>query len=286
MVRIVTDSAAAIDPSTARRLDITVVPLIIRIDGQDYRDGVEVGAEELLLKMRRERARPQIVGPTAADFNEVYSQLTRETDEIISLHSSANLSGARREAQAASGAFLGRCDIVVMDSETLSLGLDLLVQEAAELARSAVPLSDIVRHIRGMLRHVYIVRGTETLDYLEHSGRISPTQAILGTMLGIKPFLALEEGEIIPMEKVREQDRATDKLIEFASEFASIERIAILQSTPYATDETGALRDRLKVIAPGHEYPILLYGPLLASHIGPDATGLVVCEGMDKEELL
>ncbi len=286
MVRIVTDSAAAIDPSTARRLDITVVPLIIRIDGQDYRDGVEVGAEELLLKMRRERARPQIVGPTAADFNEVYSQLTRETDEIISLHSSANLSGARREAQAASGAFLGRCDIVVMDAETLSLGLDLLVQEAAELARSAVPLSDIVRHIRGMLRHVYIVLVTETLDYLEHSGRISPTQAILGTMLGIKPFLALEEGEIIPMEKVREQDRATDKLIEFASEFASIERIAILQSTPYATDETGALRDRLKVIAPGHEYPILLYGPLLASHIGPDATGLVVYEGMDKEELL
>lgn len=285
MVRIVTDSAAAIDPSTARRLDIAVVPLIIRIDGQDYRDGVEVGAEELLLKMRRERARPQIVGPTAADFYEVYSQLTRETDEIISLHSSANLSGARREAQAAAGAFLGRCDIVVMDSETLSLGLDLLVQEAAELARSAVPLSDIVRHIRGMLRHVYIVLVTETLDYLEHSGRISPTQAILGTMLGIKPFLAIEEGEIIPMEKVREQDRATDKLTEFASEFASIERIAILQSTPYATDETAFLRDRLEVIAPGHEYPILLYGPLLASHIGPDATGLVVYEGMDKEEL-
>ena len=104
-------------------------------------------------------------------------------------------------------------------------------------------------------------------------------------MMGIKPFLAVEEGEIIPMEKVREQDRLTDKLIEFASEFASIERIAILQSTPYATDDTVALRDRLEVIAPGHEYPILLYGPLLASHIGPDATGLVVYEGMDKEEL-
>ena len=286
MVRIVTDSAAAIDPSVARRLGITVVPLTIRIDGQDYRDGIDIEAEELLLNMRRERVRPQIVGPTADDFFAVYSQLTRETDEIISLHSSARLSRTRREAQAAAPAFLGRCDIVVMDSETLSLGLDLLVQEAADLARSAVPISDIVRHIRGMIRHVYIVLIAQTLDYLEHSGRISPTQAILGTLLNIKPFLAIEEGEIIPMEKVRWRDRAIDKLTEFASEFATIERIAILQSTPYATEKTRALRERLNTLAPGHEYPVLLYGPLLASHIGPDATGLVVYEGMDKEDLL
>lgn len=285
MVRIVTDSAAAIDPSTARRLDIAVVPLRIRVDGKDYRDGIEIGAEELLLRMGRERIRPRVVGPTADDFHEVYSRLTRETDQIVSLHSSSSLSATCSEAQAAARAFLGRCDIVVMDSETLSLGLDLLVQEAAELARSAVPLNDIVRHIRGMIRHVYIVLVTDSLDYLEHSGRISSAQAILGTMLDIKPFLAIEEGEIIPMEKVRGRDKSIDKLIQFASEFSAVERIAILQSTPYATEETRALRDRLDVIAPGHEYPILLYGPLLASHIGPDATGLVVYEGMDKDEL-
>jgi DegV family protein with EDD domain len=283
MVRIVTDSAAAIDPSTARRLDIAVVPLRIRVDGEEYRDGIEIGAEELLLRMGRERIRPRVVGPTAADFHEVYSRLTRETDQIVSLHSSASLSATRSEARAAAGAFLGRCDIVVMDSETLSLGLDLLVQEAAELARSAVPLTDIVRHIRGMIRHVYIVLVTESLDYLEHSGRISSAQAILGTMLDIKPFLAIEEGEIIPMEKGR--GRPMDKLIEFASEFSAVERIAILQSTPYATEQTRALRDRLNIIVPGHEYPVLLYGPLLASHVGPDATGLVVYEGMDKDEL-
>ena len=286
MVQIVTDSAADTDPSIARRLGITVVPLTVRVEGNEYLDGVEIGAEELLLRMTRERVRPEIVGPTAESFYEVYSGLARETDQIISIHSSASLSSTWREAQLAARSFLGRCDIVVMNSETLSLGLDLLVQEAAELARAAVPLNNIVRHIRGMIRHVYIVLVTETLDYLEHSGRISPAQAILGSMLHIKPFLAIEEGDIIPMEKVRGTDRAIDKLIEFASEFSTIERMAILQSTPYATDDTRFLRDRLNLIAPGHEFPILLYGPLLASHIGPDATGLVVYEGMDKEELL
>jgi DegV family protein with EDD domain len=191
-----------------------------------------------------------------------------------------------REAQVAAREFLGRCDIIIMDSETLSLGLGILVEEAAKLARDSVPLSEIVRHIRGMIRHIYIVLITETLDYLEHSHLISPAQAILGTLLDIKPFLAIEEGEIIPMEKVRSRERAIDKLAEFASEFSTIEQVAILQSTPYATEGTKMLYERLELVAPGHEPPILLYGPLLASHIGPNGMGLVVYEGMKKETLL
>ena len=170
-----------------------------------------------------------------------------------------------------------------MDSETLSLGLGILVQEAARLARASLPLGEIVRQMRGMIRRVYVVLITDTLDYLVHSHLISPAQAILGTMLGIKPFLAIEGGELIPMEKVRNRDRAIDKLTEFANEFSHIEQMSVLQSTPYPTEETKILRDRLELITPGQEHPILLYGPLLASHVGPDGMGLVVYEGPAKE---
>ena len=181
---------------------------------------------------------------------------------------------------------MGRCDIAVMDSHTLSLGLRILVEKAAELANDSVPLSEIMRQIRGTIRRIYVVLITDTLDYLEHSGLISPVQAILGTMLDIKPFLAIEEGKIIPMEKVRSHDRAIDKLAEFASEFTSIDQLAILQSTPYATEETKMLRERLSTVAAGSNSPLLLYGPLLASHIGPDGMGLVVYEGLDAREAL
>ena len=278
-VHIITDSAATIEPAVAEHLDITVLPLTVRIDHQDHRDGADLDHEELLLCMAHDRIRPSIVGPTVEQFRRIYSRLTRRTDKIISLHSSASLSLVCREAQKAAREFLGRCDIVVMDSETLSLGLGILVQEAARLANASVPLSEIMRQIRGIIRRIYIVLVTDTLDYLEHSQRISPAQAILGTMLGTKPFLALEEGEIIPMEKVRNRERAIDKLAEFASEFSSIEQMAILQSTRYPTPETKVLQERLALIAPGHEFPILLYGPLLASHIGPDGMGLIVYEG-------
>lgn len=285
-VRIVTDSAAVVDPAIARQLDIEIVPLTIRVGDKLYEDGRDTSAEELLLGMEAHHLRPEIVGPTADQFQRLYGQLTRRTDQIISLHSSASLSLVHREAQVAAREFLGRCDIVVMDSETLSLGLGILAQEAAKLARASLPLNEIVRQIRGMIRHIYIVLITDTLDYLEHSGLISPAQAILGTMLDIKPFLAIEEGKIIPMEKVRSHDRAIDKLAEFASEFTSIEQLAILQSTPYATEETKMLRERLAAVAAGTQSPLLLYGPLLASHIGPDGMGLVVYEGLDARETL
>jgi DegV family protein with EDD domain len=282
-VRIVTDSAATIDAALAKQLDITVLPLVVRVDGTDYRDGADLTAEELLLNMERQHLRPKIVGPTAAQFQEVYSQLTRSTNQIISLHSAASLSLVNREAQLAAREYLGRCDIVVMDSQTVSVGLGLLVEEAARMAQEDVGLGEIVRQIRGIIRHIYIVMITDQLDYLEHSRLISPAQAILGTMLDIKPFLSIEEGAIIPMEKVRSRERAIEKIAEFASEFSEIKKMAILQSTPYPTEETRALTDRLQVIAPGQEAPILLYGPLLASHIGPNGMGLVVFEGAGKE---
>jgi DegV family protein with EDD domain len=301
-VQIVTDSAATIEPSIAEQLGITVVPLSVRIDHDDAahqlagsraselrtaeirQEGVDLDPEELLMAMSRDRIRPAIVGPTTQQFRHVYTHLTRRTDQIISLHSSSSLSLICSEAERAAQEFLGRCDIVVVDSETISLGLSILVQEAARLANASLPLNEVLRQIRGLIPRIYIVLITKTMDYLEHSGFVTPTQAILGTMLGISPFLAIEEGQIVPMEKVRSRERAIDKLVEFAGEFSSIEQIAVLQSTSYPTDETKLLQERLQQIFPDRKFPILLYGPLLASHIGPDGMGLIVYEGPSRGE--
>jgi len=135
-----------------------------------------------------------------------------------------------------------------------------------------------------MIRRIYVVMFTDSLDYLERSGLISPAQCILGTMLGIKPFLSIEEGEIIPMEKVRNRDKGLDKLVEFAGEFISVQQVAILQSTFRPTSDTLLLQDRLRNFFPNQEFPILVYGPLLASHIGPDGLGLIIYEGLEPVE--
>jgi DegV family protein with EDD domain len=287
-VHIVTDSALSLpsaveegvsDAEVADQLDITIVPLTVQIEGEVFKDGVDLDHEELLLRMASERVHPEIVGPTMRDFHRVYGRVTQRTDQILSLHSSASLSLVHREAKRATGAFMGRYDISVVDSETFSMGLGILAEESARLAQESMPLSAIVRHVRGMLRHIYISLTTDTLDYLEHSRLISASQAVLGSMLDNKPSLAVERGKIVPMEKVIGRDDAIGKLADFANEFPHIEKMAILQSTPYATEETKMLRDDIEVVAADGRLPVLLYGPLLASHVGPDALGMLVYEG-------
>ena len=282
--RIVTDGDAVITPQTAQRLGISVVPLTVRIGDEVHKDGNGGWNEALLARMERERVPVEVVGPTVADFRAVYNRLSRTTDRIISIHSSDHLGPIVRNARAAAAEFLGRCDIAVVDSQTTSLGLSILVEQAAKMARDGVSQEEILRTVRGMIRRIYVVMFTDSLDYLERSGLISPAQCILGTMLGIKPFLSIEEGEIIPMEKVRSRDKGLDKLVEFAGEFISVQQVAILQSTFRPTSDTLLLQDRLRNFFPDQEFPILVYGPLLASHIGPDGLGLIIYEGLEPVE--
>jgi len=105
-------------------------------------------------------------------------------------------------------------------------------------------------------------------------------------MLNIKPFLTIEEGELIPMEKVRTQVQAVDKLVEFIAEFSAVEQLVILHSAPYPTDDSRLLLDRLAIEFPEQQFPMLAYRPSLATMIGTNGMGVVVFEGLDDEEEL
>jgi DegV family protein with EDD domain len=118
------------------------------------------------------------------------------------------------------------------------------------------------------------------MDYLERGGRIGKAQAILGSMLSIKPILFMEDGDIIPLEKVRTTDKAIDKLFEFVAEFDNLEQTAIIQGSRKPGKEARDLRERLEQSFPQMRFPIIQYGPDLATRVGPNALGIVVYEGM------
>jgi len=278
-VRVVTDSTAHLDPEVVEKLGITVLPMRIQIGAETLTDGPNFDKEMFFRQMARSSVPPRSVPLPVQVFEEIYEELNQTTDHIFSLHVSSSLSDAWAVARQAASRLLGRCEIAVVDSKTVSVGLGILVKAAAEAAAEGQSLGDVVRIIRGMIRRVYLVFFVETLDYLEREGRIRPAQALLGTMLNIKPFLTMEEGELIPMEKVRFRDKAVDKLFEFVAEFSSIEQIAILQSTPRPTEETRLLMERMDMTFPGLEVPIVVYGPTLASHLGLGALGVIVFEG-------
>jgi DegV family protein with EDD domain len=278
MVRIVTDSNAYFtDPDFARQHDVTVLPLHIRV-GERVFSETDLTTEQLFQRVTDGKL-PAVEPPSPEAFAAAFEALARTTDKIVSIHFSDKLSGVAHNARVGASALLGRCQIHVIDSQSASIGLGGLVELAARAAARGASLDEIVKAVRGQIPRLYGVFFTERMEYLARAQHVGTAHALLGEMLGIRPCLALEEGDLIPMEKVRTRQQAIEKLVEFVVEFTDIERCAILQPSPRASADTPLLLEQLAVEFPGRRWPIIAYGPSLAALLGPDAMGVLIHEG-------
>jgi DegV family protein with EDD domain len=277
-VAIVTDSTAFLEPGVAQELEINVVPLSIHLGDETLRDGLDITSETFFQRLEQGGVIPRTSPPSVGTFEKVYADLHARTDEILSIHISRHLSQTLSNAERGAESLLGRCSIMVVDSMTTSLGLGILAKASAQAAQQGADLDEVVRLVRGMIPHIYTVFYVDQMEYLERGNRIGRAQAVLGTMLNVKPLLFVEDGEIIPLEKVRTHEKAVEKLFEFVAEFSELEQAAIVQRSASPTEETKMLLERLEQLFPDMKFPIIQYGPVLASHIGPSGMGVVVYE--------
>ena len=284
-IQIVTDSSAQfLDPTVIERYQIEIVPLTIALPAGKFREGIDLDAADFLQTISRERVRARLEAPAIEDFAELYERLNKRTDHILSIHLSSGLSSVWHNARQATRALLGRCEIEVIDSLTTSVGLAMLVEEAARAAAQGASFEEVVHAVRAMVTRIYSVFYVDTLDYLRHNNLLSEAQAVLGGMLEIKPVLSIEEGELIPIEKVRTDTQGIDRLVEFALEFTEFSDLVILQHDPHNTEQTELLRERLALEFPDREFPAALYGPTLGALLGPNAIGMMICEALPEDE--
>jgi DegV family protein with EDD domain len=277
-VHIVTDSCAHFaNAHFVHQHPVTIVPNRITIAGKTYREGVDLSAEDAFRLMAHQSTPPVVQSPTEADYLEVYTRLARTSDAIISIHATREMYPSWARAKNAAQQLAGT-KIMVIDSQTLSAGQGMLIRVAVKAIEEMDNVDDVVREIRGAVERTYSVYYVETMNYLLQNKIMSPSHTILGAMMGIKPFLTIEDGRLTPMEKVRTRIQAVERLVEFAIEFTDIDDAVILQHKPYMSEQTRMLQDRLAVEFPGRHFPYALYGPSLAALIGTDATGLVVLE--------
>ncbi len=277
-VKIVTDSTADMPPGVVEELDITVLPLTIHLGSKALRDGIDITPADFVQRMSRTSTPPTTSAPTQKQFEDIYTELIKGGNEIVSIHVSSKLSQTFRNAQRAALPLLGRSKISVIDSQLITVGLGMLVTAAGRAASQGASLDEVVKLVRGMIPRIYIGFFVETLDYLERGGRIGRAQALLGNMLNIKPLLILEEGEIVALEKVRTRAKAIEKLVEFITEFTRIQKMVVLHgNTP---QDVATLIEQTNLLMPNLDISVDHYGPVTATHVGTDALGVVVYEGM------
>lgn len=277
-VKIVTDSNAYFDdPETVARLGIEVVPLTIRVNQHSYQEGVNLPTDAFLRRLGQDVAGVVVNTPSAAEYAAILQRIGRTNDRIVCIHVSNALNDIAEVARRAASGLLGRQRIVVLDTATTASGLGLIVETAARTAAAGESLGEIERIVRGMIPHIYALFFSDSLQYLESWGRLGPAQAMLGTMLGLKPLSTMEDGDLLPVEKVRNYSHAVDKLYDFIIEFSRIERLYVLQRDFEA--EAAQLLERLELVYANRHFPVVGYPPSLAVHLGPKALGVIVYEG-------
>ncbi len=278
-IRIVTDSTARFTvPNFLERYPVAVAPMTIRSGSTIFQERSEPDRQTFEQLFSDPRNLPLCEAPSEETLARLYGQLARQADQILSIHTSAQISPVVQHAEAASQRHLGRVDIQVIDSETFSAGLGLLVEAAAQAAEAGADFDSLVRLVRGLIPRLYCVFAMDELEYLQHNGLITRSQAILGSMLGIITFLTVEEGTILPMEKVRTKARAIEKLVEFVSEFTHIEHMVLLHELATPADEMRILMDRLRSLYPATPITVRQYGPSVATFVGTRGLGVVVLE--------
>ncbi len=286
-IRIVTDSSAQfLDPSVVRRYGITILPHTIALGGQLFRENVDLDSAACfrLLNEAPPGTLPVLNPPGVPQFSEAYTALHRETDRILSIHVSRGLSRAWEHAQEATRTLLGRCSFSIIDSMTTSVGLGLLVEDAARLTEKVDALEALARALRKRVTHLYGVFQTDAFAYLERGGLLSVSQSMLGDMLGIKPFVTIEDGVLVTMEKVRTRAQTLEKLIEFAAEFEPTDRLVIVHGFPAPTELIRQIQERLVSELNRLACPAVTYQPSLATFIGPEAVGMMVYQSSDSLE--
>jgi len=278
MIAIVTDSSSDISSHFAAELGITVVPIRISFGTKVYYDGVDIDRTDFYRNLTKSTLPPTAEPPLPEEFQREYSRLLKGTDQILSIHISSRLNKTVQVAQEATKALLGRNKITVVDSRMISWGLELLVTVAAEAAQRGASVEEIVRLIRGMIPHIYMVFFAENLDYLERHGHLGRGRIFTDNLPGVRPLLIMEDGEVVSMEKVRSRGKSVDRLFEFVTEFARFDQVMILQGRP--SDEPQELFKRLIEAFPEKRLDIKPYGLTLGTYLGPDALGVAVYEGI------
>jgi DegV family protein with EDD domain len=275
-IRIVTDSTADLPARLAREYRIGVAPLNIHFGEEVLKDGVDIWSEEFYHRLKNDPLLPNTSQPSPGEFIEVYKKCARPGETIISLHISSEMSGTVGAARVAAEMLGAEYRIIIVDSRSVTMGLGLIVLQAARMAEKGAPLESILAEIRRNVESIRINFTVGSLEYLHRTGRIGKAGAFLGSLLSVKPLLMVKDGAIAPLEKIRGNfgkvaEQMIDDLVTRFGDQALIISIVHGESHENAVILRKMAEERLRVA----ESFTAVAGPIVGTHTGPSLIGII-----------
>lgn len=272
-VRIITDSTSDITQAEARALNIDVVPLKVIFNGVEYKDGVDITNPVFYEKLAQAKELPTTTQPSTQEFREVYEAAPENTLVVVTV--AACLSGTAQSAAIAAEGLPGK-EVYLVDSESATLGLNILVRRAVQLRDQGLDGASIARHLEAEKKDLVLLASVDTLTYLHKGGRLSKTAALAGGLLGIKPILTLQDGAIQVLGKERGTARACKFILDTATGMGlpDPDRPSALGYTA-VPDNMEALRKALGTAFCPQDILVDSIGSTIGTHVGPGAAAIV-----------
>ncbi|MEY9972163.1 DegV family protein with EDD domain [Lysinibacillus sp. RC46] len=273
-IHIVTDSTCDLTKEEIAQHGIHIVPLTIQIDDKTYIDGIDLEPQPFLSLMKNAKNLPKSSQPAPGKFKELYDELGKDGDQIISIHMTGSMSGTVESARQA--AQMSDSDVTVIDSRFITTGLAIQIREAIKMRDAGATVEEIIKRLEKVRENTYLYVIVDTLENLIKGGRIGKGTGFIGSLLNIKVIANLEGGAYNPVSKVRSHKQVVNYLFkQFQADTAgkTVKTVGISHAEGMTT-----MGGPLKELIEGtgfNEVEINFTSPIISTHTGPGAIGFI-----------
>ncbi|GAB3065845.1 DegV family protein [Salinicoccus sesuvii] len=277
-IAVVVDSTSYLPKDLKKKHDIHTIPLNVIIGDRSYREDEDIDNDTFFVSMRDRDELPRTSQPSIGDYILLLESLKAEGyTDVISVHLSSQISGTYQNAVAAGQSVEG-IEVHAIDSEVACYVQGFIALYAAQ-NKERMPLADLLSQIDEMKRrkntNAYFI--VDTLSNLQKGGRLTNAQALIGSMLKVKPILHFKDAKIVPFEKIRTKKKAMKRVEEvFAEEMAFHKgkpiTAVVIHSNAY--EEGQRWMESLERQYPDITFRLSYFGPVIATHLGEGALGL------------
>ncbi|PLR83151.1 fatty acid-binding protein DegV [Bacillus canaveralius] len=270
---VVTDSTAYIPKDLREKLNIHMIPLSVIFGDETYQEEVEISASDFYEEVKHKEL-PTTSQPSIGEFTALYEKLANEFDAVISIHLSSGVSGTFQGAVSA-GSMVDGIKAYPFDSEISCMVQGFYAIEAAEMAQQGISATDIIARLQEMKQSTRAYFMVDDLSHLQRGGRLSSAQALIGSLLQVKPLLHFVDKKIVPFEKIRTRKKAMKRIIELLGEdVKSGEPFRAVIIHANREEEAVEWKAELEAAYPNVEFMLSYFGPVIGTHLGEGAMGL------------
>ena len=281
-VAVVTDSTSYIPKELREKYPITVVPQVVIWEGQTYEDDVTITPEQFYRRLRTAKVMPSTSQASVVNMHKAFSSLIEQGYDVLGIFLSAKLSGTFQSAVLGRDQLIsGKEKVDYIDSNTTAMAMGFMVLTVAHAAMEGASLADCKALAEKARQHVGVYLTVETLEFLHRGGRIGGAQRFLGTALNLKPILAIEDGRVEAVERVRTRGKALERLVELVVEKCA-GKSPVRLATLHADSEADAkvMLDKITPLVKPVESVFAAVSPAVGANAGPGTVGLAWMAGM------